>query len=88
MSDYPPSVAQVNQRAPVPRRIRATLGGLVVVNTTAALYVGQWPHYPQYCIPIADFDAIAGLAGMACFEWDALDDWYEGDEGDEQVSGR
>ena len=78
MSDYPPSVAQVNQRAPVLRRIRATLGGLVVVNTT-------WPHYPQYCIPIADVDAIAGLAGMARFEWDALDDWYEGDE---QVSGR
>ena len=25
-------------------------------------------------------DAIEGLAGMARFEWDALDAWYEEDE--------
>ena len=44
MSDYPPSIAQVNQTAPVPRRIRATLGGQVVLDTTSALYVWEWPH--------------------------------------------
>lgn len=120
MTDYPPSIAQVNQTAPVPRRIRARLGGQVVVDTTSALYVWEWPHYPQYYIPIADVDpavlideqheeklsrgtarrhglraggvshpaavlvygddAIAGLPGMARFEWAALDAWYEEDE--------
>ncbi len=56
MSGYPPSIAQVNQTAPVPRRIRATLGEQLVVDTTSALYVWEWPHYPQYYIPIADVD--------------------------------
>jgi len=46
----------VNQTAPVPRRIRATLGEQFVVDTTSALYVWEWPHYPQYYIPIADVD--------------------------------
>jgi uncharacterized protein (DUF427 family) len=36
---------------PVPRRIRATRHGVVVVDTTDALYVWEWPHYPQYYIP-------------------------------------
>jgi len=120
MSDYPPSIAQVNQTAPVPRRIRATLGRQVVLDTTSALYVWEWPHYPQYYIPIADVspgvlvdeqhvekpsrgtarrhtlqaagvlrpaavlvygdDAMEGLAGIARFEWAALDAWYEEDE--------
>ena len=120
MNDYPPSIARVNQTEPVPRRIRAVLGGEVVVDTTSALYVWEWPPYPQYYIPITDVsssalvdehhdqklsrgtarryglrvgetwrpgalrvytdDAIAGLAGMARLEWDALDAWFEEDE--------
>jgi uncharacterized protein (DUF427 family) len=56
MSDYPPPLPQVNQTAPVPRRIRAVLNGQVVLDTTSALYVWEWPHYPQYYIPIADVD--------------------------------
>jgi hypothetical protein len=32
----------------VPGRIRAVLGGNVVVDTTLALYVWEWPFYPQY----------------------------------------
>ena len=51
MNAYPPSIAQVNHMAPVPRRIRAVLSGEVVLDTTSALYVWEWP--PQYYIPIA-----------------------------------
>jgi uncharacterized protein (DUF427 family) len=120
-SAYPPSLPQVNHTAPVPRRIRALLNGRVVVDTTSALYVWEWPHYPQYYLPITDVDpavlvdeqheqslsrgtarryglrvgdvsrpgalrvygddaTVAGLAGRARFEWDALDAWYEEDE--------
>lgn len=56
MTDYPPSLPRVNQTAPVPRRIRAVLNRHVVLDTTAALYVWEWEHYPQYYIPIADVD--------------------------------
>jgi uncharacterized protein (DUF427 family) len=44
----------VNQVEPVPRRIRAVLAGQTVFDTTRALYVWEWPHYPQYYIPVAD----------------------------------
>ncbi len=42
MSDYPVSLPQVNQTAPVPRRIRAVLNRQVVLDTTSALYVWEW----------------------------------------------
>jgi len=54
MSDYPPAITTVNQVEPVPRRIRAFLGGEKVLDTTRALYVWEWPYYPQYYIPLAD----------------------------------
>jgi uncharacterized protein (DUF427 family) len=41
----------------VPRRIRATLAGRVVLDTTRALYLWEWANYPQYYIPFADVDA-------------------------------
>jgi Domain of unknown function (DUF427) len=53
---YPPALPPVNHTAPVPRRIRATLAGQTVLDTTSALYVWEWPHYPQYYIPLADID--------------------------------
>jgi uncharacterized protein (DUF427 family) len=56
MSDYPLSLPQVNQTASVPRRIRAVLNGRVVLDTTSALYVWEWEHYPQYYIPVDDVD--------------------------------
>jgi uncharacterized protein (DUF427 family) len=120
MTDYPQMIAPVNHIEPVPRRIRAVLAGEVVLDTSSAIYVWEWPNYPQYYIPIADVradllvdeqheqklsrgtarqhglrvgdvtrpaslrvygeDALAGLAGTARFEWDALDAWYEEDE--------
>ena len=54
MSDYPQMIAPVNHIEPVPRRIRAVLGGEVVLDSTAAIYVWEWPNYPQYYIPLAD----------------------------------
>jgi uncharacterized protein (DUF427 family) len=54
MNDYPAMIAPVNHVQPVPRRIRAFLGGEKVLDTTRALYVWEWPYYPQYYIPLAD----------------------------------
>jgi uncharacterized protein (DUF427 family) len=56
VADYPPPLPQVNQTAPVPRRIRAVLNGQVVLDTTSALYVWEWERYPQYYIPVTDID--------------------------------
>src|SRR6516225_3615494 len=54
MSDYPAAITAVNHVEPVPRRIRAFLGGEQVLDTTRAMYVWEWPYYPQYYIPLAD----------------------------------
>ena len=56
MSDYPQTIVPVNHIEPVPRRVRAFLGGAAVLDTIRALYVWEWPKYPQYYIPLADFD--------------------------------
>jgi uncharacterized protein (DUF427 family) len=57
VQDYPQPIATVDHTEPVPRRIRATLGGVTVIDTTSALYVWEWPYYPQYYIPLADISA-------------------------------
>jgi uncharacterized protein (DUF427 family) len=57
VADYPKSIAEVNQVEPVPRRVRATLGGVTVFDTTRALYVWEWANYPQYYVPLADVRA-------------------------------
>lgn len=54
MSDYPKTIVPVNHVEPVPRRIRGSLGSETVFDTTRALYVWEWAHYPQYYIPIGD----------------------------------
>jgi len=54
MSDYPAAITTVNHVEPVPRRIRAFLGGEKVLDTSEALYVWEWPNYPQYYVPLAD----------------------------------
>jgi uncharacterized protein (DUF427 family) len=54
MSDYPQIITPQNHVEPVPRRIRASLGGQTVLDTTQARYVWEWPNYPQYYIPLAD----------------------------------
>src|SRR5664279_4541405 len=47
MTDFPRSITAVNHVAPAPRRVRGVAGGEVVFDTTRALYVWEWPHYPQ-----------------------------------------
>ena len=54
MTDYPKMIVPVNHVEPVPRRVRAVLGGQVVLDTVRALYVWEAPYYPQYYIPVAD----------------------------------
>ena len=54
MRDYPDAAVEINRVEPVPRRVRAVLAGQTVIDTTGARYVWEWPHYPQYYIPISD----------------------------------
>jgi len=54
VSDFPQAIVPVNHVEPVPRRIRAVLDGRVVLDTTEARYVWEWPYYPQYYVPLAD----------------------------------
>jgi uncharacterized protein (DUF427 family) len=54
VDDYPKIIVPTGHIEPVPRRIRAVLGGEVVLDTTNALYVWEWPNYPQYYIPVSD----------------------------------
>ena len=54
MSDYPDVLVPPGGTAPVPRRIRAMLDGRVVLDTTDAIYLWEFPPYPQYYIPLAD----------------------------------
>ncbi|HEX3793857.1 MAG TPA: DUF427 domain-containing protein [Acidimicrobiales bacterium] len=54
MSDYPKSIVPVDHSEPVPRRVRAWLGSELVLDTTNALYVWEWPNYPQYYVPLED----------------------------------
>jgi uncharacterized protein (DUF427 family) len=56
MSDYPQMIVREGHVEPVPRRIRAFLGGQTVLDTTAARYVWESPKYPQYYVPLEDVD--------------------------------
>ncbi|MFC9943820.1 DUF427 domain-containing protein [Streptomyces pratensis] len=51
---YPGSIARAGHVEPVPRRVRAELGGRFAFDTRRALYVWEWPAYPQYSIPVED----------------------------------
>jgi uncharacterized protein (DUF427 family) len=59
MAGYPQALVSVDHVEPVPRRVRAMLGGQVVLDTTRALYLWEWPFYPQFQIPARDVDAAA-----------------------------
>jgi uncharacterized protein (DUF427 family) len=51
--DYPQAITKTNHVEPAPRRVRATLGGEQIFDTTRARYVWEWP---QYYIPAGDID--------------------------------
>jgi len=54
VNDYPAAIAPLNHVEPVPRRVRAYLAGVPVIDTTRASYVWEWPYYPQFYIPRDD----------------------------------
>ena len=54
MNDYPTPIVPAGHVEPVPRRIRAVLAGITVLDTTSARYVWEWPRYPQYYVPLGD----------------------------------
>ena len=54
MSEHPGNLVPVNHVEPVPRRVRATMGGRTAFDTTNARYVWEWPAFPQYYVPAAD----------------------------------
>jgi uncharacterized protein (DUF427 family) len=57
VNDYPQAIVPEHRVEPVPRRIRGILGDQVVVDTTSAVYVWEWPYYPQYYVPLGDIDS-------------------------------
>jgi uncharacterized protein (DUF427 family) len=59
MRRYPQAIVPVDHVEPVPRRVRAELAGRFVLDTTRALYLWEWPGYPQFLIPAADVDPAA-----------------------------
>jgi uncharacterized protein (DUF427 family) len=54
MSDYPEPLVPPGGIAPVPRRVRAMLDRRVVLDTMDAIYLWEFPPYPQYYVPVAD----------------------------------
>jgi uncharacterized protein (DUF427 family) len=56
MTNYPRALTSLGHIEAVPRRIRARLAGRIILDTTDALYRWDIPYYPQYYIPINDFD--------------------------------
>lgn len=51
---YPSMAADAYRTEPVPRRVRGFVGGEVAFDSTRAVYVWEWPGYPQYYLPLAD----------------------------------
>jgi uncharacterized protein (DUF427 family) len=54
VGDYPRELVTTDHVEPSPRRVRGMLGDTVVFDTTNAIYVWEWTHYPQYYVPLAD----------------------------------
>jgi uncharacterized protein (DUF427 family) len=54
VSDFPVNIVELNHVEPVPRRVRATLGGETVLDTTNAKYVWEIAYFPQFYIPLED----------------------------------
>ena len=54
MSGYPKPITAANHVEPAPRRIRGGVAGRWLFDTTHALYLWEWPFYPQYLIPAQD----------------------------------
>src|SRR5689334_2729963 len=57
MKDYPAMAAEPGRVEPAPRRVRGYVGGHLLFDTTDAVYVWDFPFYPQYAIPWSDVEA-------------------------------
>ncbi len=53
---WPRAAVAAGHTEPCPRRVRARLDGRVVLDTTRAVYLWEWPYYPRWCIPVDDVD--------------------------------
>lgn len=53
---YPQPAVPTGHTEPCPRRVRARLDGRVVVDTTRAVYLWEWPFYPRWCVPVDAVD--------------------------------
>jgi len=77
------------------KRVRALLGGEVVVDTIRPLLVWETPNYPTYYFPAEDVRAklvpdgalrtfadstVEELRGAVRLDWSAMDEWLEEDE--------
>ncbi|MFD8612137.1 DUF427 domain-containing protein [Streptomyces sp. NPDC059631] len=51
---HPALIVPAGHVEPVPRRVRALVGGRTVFDTRRAVYVWEWPSYPQFSIPVED----------------------------------
>ena len=56
---FPASPVAAGHVEPVPRRIRATVGGRTIVDSVDARYVWEHPWYPQLYVPAADVETSA-----------------------------
>jgi uncharacterized protein (DUF427 family) len=78
---------------PADRRVRATIAGRYVVDTTSPLRVWEHPHYPAYYVPEGDVapellddpervrrHEHPDLEGYVKVRWDSVDHWFEEDE--------
>ncbi|MEO7352053.1 MAG: DUF427 domain-containing protein [Marmoricola sp.] len=54
--NYPLMAAAKDRVEPAPRRVRGVVDGAVVFDTDRALYVWEWPYYPQYYVPLDDVE--------------------------------
>jgi uncharacterized protein (DUF427 family) len=71
---------------PCPKRVRAFVGGVAVIDSTAVRYVWRDRPYPTYFFPAADVDpafherAETQYDGLLAFKWSVMDHWFEEDE--------
>jgi uncharacterized protein (DUF427 family) len=76
-------VVPVGHVEPLPRRIRATVGGRTVLDTTRALYHWDKPQYPRYLVPLEDASVEGDpteVEGYVHVPWQSVDAWFEEDE--------
>lgn len=88
MTDYPAMAAEPGRVEPCPRRVRAVKAGVTVVDTTEALYLWEWPNYPQFYVPehsvradlLSEATRAENAPGFVKIPWDAADQWFEENE--------